>query len=228
MGVKKRSRNVYYQISNGKVRRRVKNATGETETREVEIPGTNDTVVKHELVYDLIEGYITAVFVNTTNKYNDTLEITVEDSTDTFIVTCVWPGPYAKRIVQRLPNVDFHKPVEIIPYDFKNADNKQYVGANVFQESIKIPSFYIEVDGEGKFLGWKHGYPFYDTELIGDDKDEKKLYNLQLSKFLKQEIADRVIPLLHVANVEKGKHEPVQNADIDDPLLEDGEDDLPF
>lgn len=238
-------RGVFYQLTAGKVRRTVHKDIPKAEMREVTNPKTGETKIRYEVVDDAVEGFITSVVVNTEGKYSDTLEIAMVDKKSSFTVVCNWGTGYAKRIIQRLPNVDFTKEVYIEPYDFLTDDDVQRVGANVFQEGNKIESLYHKVNSEGRTIGLLNNYPPYDESLIGNDKDELALYNSTISKFLKAVIAERIVPALHEANLKRvppgaqteTAQYPVQQTDPVDPvkstdkIIEDSDnpdDDLPF
>jgi hypothetical protein len=236
---RKYQKGVFFSLKVGKVRREVTKGTPEAEGREVPGDKPGEKKIKYEIVDDGIKGFVTGVNVNTDGDYVN-LEVAMQDETASFTLVCSWGTGYAKRIIQRLPNVDFTKEVYIEPYDFIGDNDNRVVGANVFQDDQKINSFYHEIGADGRFTGLLYGYPPYDEELIGEDKDEKILYRAAVSKFLKAVIAERIVPALHEANLKRvppsvqtetaqqpamgGTAEPINSPE----LLPEADSDLPF
>ena len=110
MGLNNTSNSVtYLSVQNGKIAKRVKVATAESESRTIESSGK----VVHEELFDSITGVITAI-VTREGNFGKELQITLTDDRPYVLQLKLSSGP-ASSFLRALPNVNISLPVTLIP-----------------------------------------------------------------------------------------------------------------
>jgi hypothetical protein len=99
----------YLSVQNGKVAKRVQEATAASKSRTVESTGK----VVHEELFDSITGQMTAISTREGN-FGKELQITLADDRSYVLQLKLSSGP-ASSFLRALPNVDLQKPVTLIP-----------------------------------------------------------------------------------------------------------------
>jgi len=110
MGLNSTSNSVtYLSVQNGKVAKRVQEATAASKSRTVESTGK----VIHEELFDSITGHMTAISTRDGN-FGKELQITLADDRP-YILQLKLSTAAASSFLSALPNVDLQKPVTLIP-----------------------------------------------------------------------------------------------------------------
>ena len=227
MGLNKNKRGLWVAVSAGKLRQRSNVDDKDATKRTIELRDKTEKVV-YERVYDDIDGMITGITMRKGEKARQWI-LTIEDGEDTFNLTFAYDSKYARSMLERLPNVNFEKPVSIMPYSFKNEQDKMVLGITIKQDGEKVPSYYREYDTEGKMVGWLNGIPESPPYKEGDfDENEFKKYILDLMDFFEDELAqiqDRILEANPI-NYEVSDSEKSKTDNQVDEKPEDN--DLPF
>ena len=141
---------IYFTLSDGKCRIRLKEATDDSVTRV-----TKDGNTVHERIYDQFTGIIRSIDLHDTD-YGMQWRITFLDAPTFFICTLKYTSNYAKTIIQALCNPSWDASLEttIKPYSFHPKDDasRLITGATVLQRGQKIERPYCSplnpVDGK--------------------------------------------------------------------------------
>lgn len=179
----------YLKVSQGKIRLEVPEGTEGAGKRKVTNPSTGEQKIKHELTWTYIVGKITSINLQESMTYGDSWNVEIDDGKETFALQLTANSRQADDLLGRLPNVDFSKEVKISVYPA--GKSKQATGLTIYQGEEKIPNYFVVYDGE-KFLT-KNGYPDRADNL---DKDDYKIYMIQVRKFLKKHTLENIIPSL--------------------------------
>ena len=199
----------YLKISQGKIRLEVAEGTEGAEKREVTNPTTNEKKTKHELCWNYIVGKIKSIEFRESPQYGNSWSMEIDDGKESFNLQWNDSTRHCDDILGRLPNLDFNEEVKISTYPA--GKTKKATGVAMFQGKEKIPNYFVAYVGEGDDVKkvTKNGYPEANDKM---DKDDYKIYMIQVRKFLKKYTLDKVIP----------------NLEVDLPSSVAVEDDLPF
>lgn len=198
------SKRLYYSVIDGELRRK---ANPEDNQEYVKKRTRKDGVEVSEYVPSSISGTISSFEIKSeefNGKKISRLNVTLTDSGDEYLIQFPVESRYFGSFVQKLPNINFEKPVDISVYDFTDKFNKKVAGVTVKQGS-KISDFYTKENP----LAGVSPYP-----ADGDD-DEKKLWGIQRTKALKSVVSSQY---------ERLKSELV----VDAPVVSDYSEDIPF
>ena len=179
----------YLKVSQGKIRLEVQEGTEGAEQRKVTNPSTGEQKIKHELTWTYIIGKIQSIELRESTQYGDSWSVEIDDGKEVFNLQINAATKQADDFLGRLPNIDFDKEVKISVYP--SGKKKLATGLTMYQGEEKIPNYFVAYDGE-KFLT-KNGYPERKDDL---DKDDYKIYMIQVRKFLKNYTLENVIPTL--------------------------------
>lgn len=243
MGLHKKEKKMYLNVTAGKIRRNVEAGYENAEIRETTNPSTGKPLIKYELEYDVLDGYITFIDI-VSNKYGDFLHITIEDGPEVYYLSMNLDSRYAEDFLKRLRGVNFHKPVSIEPYQFKDKNDKMKSGVVIKQDGKKIHNFYLEYDKETSSYTYLYGCPPFKPEYL-ENKSDMKIYSAEIAKFLRVELEKEIIPQIQKANEEVQNTADLADDDLNDTfeddelekekeqdpqskLTDEVEDDLPF
>lgn len=184
--------------------------------------GTKGT--KWERVYNELSGMITDISFQD-GEFGKTLQVTVSDD-EKVILTLNLASNYAEDLMKKLPNIDYFKEVVFKPYSFEDKKKKLRKGISVYQNDVKIVSYFVDADGKPA-----NGFPAPE-EGKSYDSDDWKMYFIQARKFLQQFTEENIIDLVFAANVERTARgeEPKEPKEHKEPT-DDGKidvDEIPF
>jgi cellulose biosynthesis protein BcsQ len=181
MGVHKREEVTYFQVgANGDIRLTVPEGTAGSVRREYEDRETKEVKVKYELIYTDIDGMIGDITIMS-GKFGDNLIIPLKDTT-TGEVLCLSLGVtsnFGEDFMKKMPNIDYTKPVKLIPYSFTTDKGKTKKGITIYQDSIKISDHFHDAQGINT-----NGLPVPEGDTKKYTKDDWKIYYLTARKFL--------------------------------------------
>ena len=212
MGAIKNEGGNYAAITGGKIRRtkvdgrEIDSDTPGAISREVENPKTKEISVKWELVEDGWQGYITNISFKEDKQFGNQWIVTMEDGTDKINLTFKHKSKYFTTFMAVLPNVDFSEMVVLMPYQYKDDNNREKTGISLKQNNQKVLNHYTE--GEGDSFKYINGYPIFEGDYNEDNWDD---HMKAVRKFLKSEFENKI----------KSKFESA-------PSTPEPEDDLPF
>jgi len=198
----------YWRISDGMVR---KTTTEDDPLAIKRVLKKDDGSEKtmYEQVNKGISGVVDTVEIRE-GKYGRQLYIGITDGAERFFLQVPWESPYSRTFLERLPAVDMSKDVSIMPYSFEK-DGKRRSGVALYQDEVKIGSYYKEYSEDFTSTKHLHGYP---QMTDGMDSDDYKIVGVQQMKFLKEKVVDQ-FPFFEK---DEPKKEPTGKSDKKDDL----------
>ena len=221
LGTSRSENRIYLSVGFGKIRQK-------TMENGVRVTAETPNAVKRTtqqggdtwaLEFDFIEGIIENIFYKEDANYGNSFEVIIRDALDLYQISFPDDSRFWFDLMKRLPNVKLTEKLKIKTFDFKDKDGKRIAGLRIEQNGVQTPSYYDEKQNDKWVL--LHGYPTAEG-LNWKDKDELKIYLINVKKFLKNQFSQLILPKFgekehtetHVA-----EQEPI-------PPIE--EDDLPF
>lgn len=193
MGLDKREKILFLRIADGKIRQKVDENNPNAEERYDEINGK----YLYELVYDSCEGYLRDIKVQTHEKYGTSYSIILFDPKDgsKYSLQLSEESRYFQSMVMLLPNVNLELPLIIKPFSFKT-ENRANIGLSFEQDGKKVLNYYKDWDEESGTSTPKNGLEDFDFSEVQGDKEETKILQMKLRKFLKAELKTQIKRLL--------------------------------
>jgi hypothetical protein len=143
--------------------------------------------------YDYVSGIIEDISYKEDDKYGNSFEVVISDVLDKYQISFGDDNRFWFDFMKKLPNIQIKEPVKITSYDFVDkSSGKRKAGISLEQNGKKIASFYDKKNEDGSWT-LLHGYP-NAKELDWKDKDELKVYLIQVKKFLKKEFNEKIAP----------------------------------
>ncbi len=187
---------IFLQVSFGKIRQ--KNLENKQKV-DANTPGAvrRETQSGNEswaLEHDYLLGIIDNIFYKEDAQYGNSFEVVISDNIEQYQLSFTEDSRYWFDFMKKLPNVDFKSQVKISAYDFLNKESKRIAGCGVEQNNQKIASYYEVKDKDNK---WQllHGFPISEGVNF-KDKDEVKVYFINVKKFLRKQFDDLIKPKL--------------------------------
>ena len=186
-----REQKVYLQvIADGSIRKVVPEGTHGCVKRVYEDRETKEEKHKFELVYSAINGIIGKVTINK-GKFGDQLIIPITDGEETLTLALSTSQNFGENFMQKMPNIDFNKPVRLAPFSFTSDQGKTIRGIDVRQDwnphepvtadnGNKIPSNYFDPIAKKNI----NGYPDPEGNTREYSTDDWKIYFAIARKFL--------------------------------------------
>lgn len=207
MGAVNFSNTIYLSITDGKISRRVKEATATSVART-----TKENKLVHEELYPAWKGRITNITTKE-NDYGKQWLVTITDEDGDAVLQMPYSSGYANAFLCTLPNVNFNDEVVIVPKLTKDGDKKKTtLFINQYGSGLKW--FFTKDDPQGlpglKKLKVK-------GKETWDDSDKME--------FLEEMVKTKILPQLN------GKAGPKQAAKPSEPIeveAEELEEDPPF
>lgn len=193
MGLQKKEKITYLKISDGKIRMKTTKEDPAAEERYIEL---NNTFV-YERVFTSCSGLIRDIKTQEHEEYGTSYSLILLDTetNEKFSLQMSEASRYFASLVMHLPNIDFSKPVEVRPYSFK-ADGRSSIGLTFKQQDKKVANFYKDYNEKTNKTTPKNGLEKFDFAEVKNDKEERKILQIKLVKFLKAELKKSVIKLL--------------------------------
>lgn len=229
---------IYYSICNNKLCRKPKN--GETPTTETYTNSKNEVQTKTAVFVNGYEGLIKKMSIEN-NEYEGhkytTLNLSFDDNGNDVVVQL--PERLMLSFIKVAHNIDFSKPIKIVPY----RDVKKNAKLSIKQNEIPVESFYEEFvkDDKGKIVkivhknglekilrpnkdaGTKHWEIYFaQVSLILDD-DFKNIIIPKFNKYI-----DSLKPQQSQQPYQQPQMDAISNKDMEKPFSEPENDDLPF
>jgi hypothetical protein len=194
---------LYLSVAFGKLRQKtLSNGTKVTETTPGAVLRETESGQKSWAIeFDSVKGTIEGISLKSHEEYGESMELLIREPGDLCCLSFKLDGSSFQQIMNYLPNVDFHKVVEISTYSYVSKTGRQVHGLNLIQDkhantkevtfkngnkiNVVIPYY---KDWENESWVYKNGYP----SALGVDftnKKQKTMYNLDLEEFLKNEIS---------------------------------------
>ena len=171
----------YLTIIAGKLSQKVSEDTDGAIKREYDVDGNKG--VKWELRYKNLSGFITWIEFKQSD-YGEMCIVTIEQNWEVDKLTMNTDSRYFADLGRKISNIDLSKTVFINPYDFEK-NGKQIRWLDIKQDWEKITDAYY--DWETKKT--KKGFPAVnDEDKKKYDKDDWKMFFIQIKKYLKAEM----------------------------------------
>lgn len=195
MGLNKNAKVVFLRIADGKIRQKTDENNPKAEERYDDINGK----YMYELVYDSCEGYVRDIKTQTHEKYGTSYNIILLDPSDgtRYSLQLSEESRYFQSMAMLLPNVDFKIPLLIKPFSFKNENNAN-IGLSMEQNGVKVENFFKDWDAENEVSTPKNGLEDFDFKEVKGDKEETKILQMKLRKFLKANLKGQIKRMLEV------------------------------
>lgn len=216
----------YFYIIDGKFRTRVPEGTDGAIIREYETKD-GQKGVKHELVAPAITGKIEDIYIHD-GDFGKQIIIRLEETDDgiTPILQFNVNSSFGRSVLEKLPAVDFDKPVTFRPYNFTDDNGKERKGVSITQDNgaRKIINAFYDTENKKALI---EGYPIVPDESKKWDKDDWKIFFIQRTKFMLKYLEENIISKFN----EKFKKEFSSQGKIPNNVYQDEElnpDDVPF
>ena len=214
MGLNEASNKVFLRVSNGKICKTVDQSTPGAQARETK---KGDTI--YELVWESLTGILDQINFRDHQEYGKSWILDIMDDDKTFALQIHEDSRYGIDILKKIPRLYHGKKYTIKPYEFEQ-NGKRKAGISILEESSgeKIGSFYQEFTDKGDGT-WDvkdlHDFPKFEGDK--KDKDDLKIYFVQLAKFLRGKALEHINKYFRQA--------PVPQPDVVEPEVPDP---LPF
>lgn len=141
---------------------------------------------KTELVFDEVIGVITSISFND-GEYGKSIELEIDNEG---ILSFNTASSFGEDLMKKLPAIKLDEPVKLVPYSFiPKGEDKSKKGVTVYQNDVKVDSFYWEKDASGKTKGKiVNGIPEPEGDTSKFDSDDWKMHFMVVRKFLIKEI----------------------------------------
>jgi len=216
---------LYLYIIKGHLMQKVSEDTPGAIKRDWEA-GDGSTGTKWELQFKNLTGFITDIAFKT-GDYGEQCLIKMTADGEKAQLQMDTNSRYFASFAQRFKNIDLSAKVTINAYDFEK-DGKIRKGMSITQNEKKIESYFWDNVTKANI----NGLPQPINRGSGFDKDDWKMYFIQLKKFLKLHIENELVNMVP----QSMETAPVQNQESN-PLVEHSQketdtteeaDDLPF
>lgn len=207
---------LYYSVIDGTLRRRVEEGTPGSVRREYETKDGGKGV-KHELVFDSLEGFIEEIGCHDT-EFGHQLVVKLDPNSEgkNPIVTFSLETAFGRDVLRKVPGVDFTKQVKFRPYAFIGDSGDEVRGVEVSQGDTKLTDHFWDKE-EKKPI---NGAPAAEGDTSEYTKDDWKIHFLKLSKYQREYFATQVYPRF-LAEKPKQEREVVQDDYVHEPSPEE-------
>jgi len=135
---------------------------------------------KNQVAYEFrtnnVTGTVSEIRVEQT-PIGTQLKFRIDTEQGSFVVSTSVERDYARALMEKFPATDLTKPMKLLSYDFVTTEGKRKSGVSVWQDDVKIMS-YFRKDKE-----YLHGFP---EPEVGLDADGWKIYFMRVESFLKK------------------------------------------
>lgn len=144
-----------------------------------------DNTESWALEHDFVSGTIENIFYKEDQQYGNSFEVVICDMGALYQLSLQEESRFWIDFMKKLPNVDLSKDIKITAYDFTDREGKHRAGISLLQNEQKIQSYYETKSQSGTWT-ILHGFPASEGVNF-KDKDELKVYFIQVKKFLRNE-----------------------------------------
>lgn len=130
---------------------------------------------KIELVHDSVSGKITKISFES-GDYGKNLQIELDGDG---IISLGTKTNFGEDLMKKIPAIDLTKEVKLAPYSFNDDKGKNRKGVTVYQDGVKIDSFYKSEDNKAI-----NGMPEPEGDTKSFDSDDWSDYFSTVRKFL--------------------------------------------
>lgn len=167
-------------LADGKFHQTVPEGTpGEVKREYEDKEGVKHT--KNELIFDSVDGKVTKISFED-GEYGKNLQIEFDNEG---VVSVGTASNFGEDLMKKIPNINLAIPVTLVPYAI--AEGKGKKGVTVYQNSIKIQSYYW--DGTKSL----NGIPETTSDTSKFTSDDWKVHFITVRKFLVTQIEKLII-----------------------------------
>jgi len=167
-----------------------------------------DTGITFERYCGAITAFIVGVRFKEHPEYGRSVELVLRQPSGVeAIYSTPTKGQYGMGLMERLPNVDFEKPVRISVYSKQNGERTNYY-TTLEQAGVKIESFFRKYDEEKKEWIMLNGHPGVDEKekkKFGEDYFRTRYYpesSIFMVEYIEKNVAPKVNELTEVVTPE--------------------------
>ena len=175
----------YLSIIDGTLRKQVTQETPGAVKRDWTTPdGKSGT--KYECIYDSVSGIITRLSFND-SEYGKFLIVGFNGGE---VLNLNTSHRYFTDLVKKLANADLTKEIALKPFDFENDDKKRITGVSVTQDGVKLTDYFYDATTKKNI----NGFPLPEGDTKKYDKDDWKVYFVNVKKFLISYVMLNLVP----------------------------------
>lgn len=198
---------LFYSVIDGTLRRKVDETTPGAVRREYE-DKDGGKKEKYELIFDSLEGYIEDVGVHDGDfGYQVVVKLDPNKDGKNPTIQFSLETAYGRDVLNKLPGVDFTKPVYFRPYAF-DKDGDTIRGVEMKQDDQKLVNQFWDYENKKPLLG----APEAEGDVETYTTDDWKIHYLKLGKFKREYFANHVLPRFL-----EEKKAPRESVDYDEP-----------
>lgn len=176
----------YLTIVQGTLSQQVKEGTPKAEKRTYETKDGKKGE-KWELKFKSVSGIISQMKIEDSD-FGEQLKIVISDAGELFQLQLPLASNYFTDFGKKLPNIELGYPVTISPYDFETKEGKKKTGLTITQEGVKLENNYYDPEKKENL----HGFPTPKGKGKGFDKDDWKMYFIEVKKFMKKKVQETI------------------------------------
>ncbi len=190
MGLIEDSQGIYVNVTAGKLRKKCDKSDPKAKKR-VEVDDNDKETIHWERVWKGVEGLIVGINLKK-GRFGRQYVLIVQKDNDVFNLYFNYESKYSTTLIERLPNVNFSKPITLIPYSVKDVGKEHpNTGVTIWQDEKRIQSFYRKLDDKGYTIGWLNNAPEkppYDPDNYNENEGKK--YKIDFYEFLENTLED--------------------------------------
>lgn len=190
LGSAQDKKNLYLSVAGGYIWNRKAGEDDPDYTTQTFIKGDGEEGIRKGAQYADLTGRVTNVAFRTHEKYGESINVTVDDGDESFILSMSTNNQYSQCMMKALLLMDFSKDLFIKPYDFTGADGRRAQGISFRQNGEKIDLKEVKVSPDFE----KEKSFFADKSAAG--KKKVKRFFEDLNDWFVAEVEENVIPKL--------------------------------
>ncbi len=194
----------YYKIIEGEFRRKAL-ATDENTVKRTAKDGTELEEFKADYLSGELKSFELVTQEYQGKKMTD-LVVTLYDIGETYIIQIPVESRYFQSFINKLPNIDFSEPVNMMAYRFTPKDKVKAVsGISIKQDGHKVEDYHNK----------NNPLPNVPDFPVNGDDSEKKMWGLQQTIALKKLLAEQQVRFKDQQNTqEPANKEAEENSDL--------------
>ena len=194
----------YASIIQGKLKVQTDENDPEAKPREWE-SSDGKSGTKYEREYDNLRGIIDNIYFKDTD-YGTMINIEI----DKVILSMNTANKYGSDLMRKLPGVVLEEEVNIVPWQMEK-DGVKKSGLIIYQDKDKIDDYFYDWEKKKE----KNGMPKPDKAKSKLDKDDWKMYFINVKKFLIEYITKNVLPKMEEIRKSRPVEDEFEEIDVD-------------
>lgn len=222
----RRIHKTYATIVQGKIAIKTTESDPMAIRREAKNPQTGETIIKYEQIFDNMEGLISNIeFVE--GDYGQQIQIEI----DGVVLSMSTDSNYGIDLMKKLPGINLSETVNIVPYSLETKEGKNKRGIVVYQGKTEALDKDKKIQDQFFNFETKEYLEGYPAPKEAMEKDDWKIYFIEVRRFLVNYITENVLPKMEEVNQNRFTAEPTSEPEPT-PMPEEEEEiplkDIPF